>query len=171
MNPMPVKHDEILKYAPLVNYFARKFIGRYRKKTTLNDLVQAGWLGLMKGLKNYDPNRGITLGAYSRAWIWGSIYKEAHGRKKVRAEVRLGLPVNLYAKEECLVDLRDTISSLPEIIAVFINLIWIDGETPESACSRMGISDVKPQEMLRQAQESLMEVITYYGDEQDCDDS
>lgn len=168
---MPVSHEEILKYAPLVNYFARGFLGKYRKKTTLDDLVQAGWLGLMKGLKNFDPDRGITLGAYSRAWIWGSIYKEANGRKRIKAEMRTGLPWNVYAKEDDLVDLKDMVSAMPQMVSDFVQLIWIDGETAESACAKMGLSGVKPQEMLRQAQESLMEVITYYGDEQDCDDS
>lgn len=168
---MSVSDAEILKYSPLVHSFARRFVGKFRRKSSYQDLVQAGWLGMLKGIKNFDPSRGITLGAYSRAWIWGSMYREIHGRKKKAFEIEIGLPPKLYSNDRPLTDLNDAIGTLSPAEAEFIQMIWIDGETAESACARMGMIFVEPQEVLRQARESLREVVNYYYDEPDEDDS
>lgn len=168
---MAIPDAEILKYSPLVHSFARKFVGKFRRKTSYQDLVQAGWLGMMKGLKNYDPARGVTIGAYSRAWIWGSMYREVHGRKKMQIEIEIGLPPKLESEDRPLTDLQDAISKLNPMESEFVQMLWMDGETPESACARMGMIFVEPQEILRQVRQSLLEVVNYYGDEQSYNDS
>jgi RNA polymerase sigma factor (sigma-70 family) len=168
---MPVTDAEILKYSPLVQSFARRFVGKFRRKSSYQDLVQAGWLGMLKGLKNYDPSRGITLGAYSRAWIWGSMYREIHGRKKKAFEVEIGLPPQLASMDRPLTDLRDAIATLSPMQAEFIEMIWLEGETAESACARMGMIFVEPQEILRQIQTALKEVVNYYYDDTNNNDS
>lgn len=38
-------------------------------KNMLNDLVQEGVLGLMAGIKKYDPHRGVKFGGYIYYWI------------------------------------------------------------------------------------------------------
>jgi len=168
---MAITDAEILKYSPLVHSFARKFVGRFRRKTSYQDLVQAGWLGMLKGLKNYDPARGVTLGAYSRAWIWGSMYREVHGRKKMQIEIEIGLPPKLECEDRPLTDLQDAIAQLSPMESEFVKMIWIEGETPESACARMGMIFVEPQLILQQVRQSLLEVVNYYGNEQFNHDS
>jgi len=164
----PMDESEILKYQPLVHHMARWFIGRYRRKTTYEDLCQAGWLGLLKGLKNYDPTRGITLGAYSRTWIWGSMYREAVGRKKAVIETKVGLPAGLEAINDCSVDLRDAVASLPPAAAAFVQMLWHEGETPETACARLGMIFVEPRAVLAEIQDLIKEAVIYGSDEPDC---
>lgn len=38
-----------------------------------DDDVQAGMLGLMRAVTDFDPSRGFTLGTYSREWIINNI--------------------------------------------------------------------------------------------------
>jgi len=40
----------------------------------LTDLIQEGNIGLMKAVKNYDPNRGVRLVSFAVHWIRAEIY-------------------------------------------------------------------------------------------------
>jgi len=150
---------EILKYRPLVISIARWFYGKYRKKSTLDDLVQAGWLGMMAGLKSYDATRGVTLGAYSRTWIWGAVYKECHGKKTALQGVAIGLPDGLEAPNGSTVEARDTLATLTPEARQFVEYLWLENETPQTACDRMGLIFVDPQKMLREIQQLVKSAI------------
>lgn len=150
---------EILKYRPLVISIARWFYGKYRKKSTLDDLVQAGWLGMLAGLKSYDSTRGVTLGAYSRAWIWGAVYKECHGKKTALQGVAIGLPDGLEAPNGSTVEARDTLATLTPEARQFVEYLWLENETPQTACDRMGLIFVDPGKMLKEIQQLIRSAI------------
>jgi RNA polymerase sigma factor (sigma-70 family) len=58
-------------YLPLVKRIAAKFFKKYANKLfdLWEDLVSVGWVGLMKAVRSYDPDRGARLGAYAIKWI------------------------------------------------------------------------------------------------------
>lgn len=56
----------------LVIHIAKKFQNR---GLTLEDLVQEGNLGLMKGIERFDPDKGFNLSTYAVCWIKESIMR------------------------------------------------------------------------------------------------
>lgn len=62
--------DAIEAHLPLVRSIARRYVGRGEP---LDDLVQAGTVGLIKAVDTYDPDRGRDLAALARPAIEGEI--------------------------------------------------------------------------------------------------
>ncbi len=62
----------IERHLPLVRALARRFSHRGEQ---LDDLVQAGSLGLIKAVDRYDPGRGSSLAAYAIPTIVGEIQR------------------------------------------------------------------------------------------------
>ena len=58
-------------YMPLVKRVAGKFGRKFSSKLLgfREDLVSVGWVGLMKAVRSYDPDRGARLGTYAIKWI------------------------------------------------------------------------------------------------------
>ena len=56
------------EHEPLIKSLAARYMG---KGIEFEDLVAAGQLGWAKALPKFDPDRGITLGAFARHWIRG----------------------------------------------------------------------------------------------------
>jgi RNA polymerase sigma factor (sigma-70 family) len=108
-----------MAYAPLVSSIALYFF-RINKDKHLewDDVYQTAWLGFMKGVKRYQNNRGVTLGAYCRSWCWGAVYRSILGsRAKTNARLQIGYPVNNvmagYDFEDDI-DLAEFVNNLPE---------------------------------------------------------
>lgn len=56
------------------------------------DLIQAGFLGLMKAYKKYDPSNGTKFSTYAYGYIYGEMYEAATGNRPVHVrknELRL----------------------------------------------------------------------------------
>lgn len=64
----------------------------------LDDLVQEGWVGLLTGIKRYDSNRNISLGAFVHKYIFGRIFRSLLGTKNL-----------LHNKKIILLELSDNI--------------------------------------------------------------
>lgn len=47
------------------------------KKMTLDDCAQAGYLGMLRALEDFDPSRGFALGTYVRWWAMAFINQAA----------------------------------------------------------------------------------------------
>ncbi len=62
--------------AALVHHFARLFSRKDRKGAEREDLAQAGFEGLMKALKRFDPQRGVRFSTYASHCIMGEIRRE-----------------------------------------------------------------------------------------------
>lgn len=57
-------------YIPLVQSIARRFVG---KGEFYEDLVQVGCIGLIKGMKKFDPKRGVVVSTYIVPTVAGEI--------------------------------------------------------------------------------------------------
>jgi RNA polymerase sigma factor (sigma-70 family) len=60
----------VLQFRPLVQKQARQFLS---SNVPYEDLVQEGFLGLMHGIDQYDPNRGVKLITYATHHIDGHL--------------------------------------------------------------------------------------------------
>ena len=67
-----------LAYVPLVKRTAGEFFGSWE------DLVSEGFVGLMKAVRGYDPDRGARLGTYAEEWIRAEI--RSYTKRQVRME-------------------------------------------------------------------------------------
>lgn len=67
-------------HLPLVRAVARRYAGRGAE---LDDLVQAGSVGLVKASRRFDPTRGVTFAAFAAPTIEGEI--RHHLRDRVAA--------------------------------------------------------------------------------------
>ena len=63
---------------PLVRYITARFA---REDTDMDDLFQEGYIGLIKALESYDPERGTKLSTYAVPFILGEIrsFLRRHG--------------------------------------------------------------------------------------------
>jgi RNA polymerase sigma-B factor len=77
----------VRRYAPLVRECARRYSD---SPEPAEDLMQVGYVGLLKAIRNYDPSFGNGLQAYAQPCISGEIKR--HFRDK-RWQVRVSRPV------------------------------------------------------------------------------
>jgi RNA polymerase sigma factor for flagellar operon FliA len=63
----------LLEQLPQVRYIARRIHNRLPSHIQLDDLVQAGILGLIGALHKYDPSKNVELKTYAKYRIQGAI--------------------------------------------------------------------------------------------------
>lgn len=71
--------DLMIKYESLVYSVAKMFYGIDKE-----DLVQAGFLGLTKAYKNYNPNLNCKFSTYAYQYIYGEMYEAVNGVKPIK---------------------------------------------------------------------------------------
>jgi RNA polymerase sigma factor (sigma-70 family) len=81
---MPVDDQTILNHKPLVLKVATFYSSLCA--TDLDDLIQQGWLGLIKAGQKWDDTKNVTFGAYASLWVKGSIYRYVFGRRPMWEE-------------------------------------------------------------------------------------
>jgi len=69
-------HNLIEQYAPLVKRIAYHLMGRLPASVVLDDLIQAGMIGLLEAAKKYDASKGASFETYAGIRIRGSIIDE-----------------------------------------------------------------------------------------------
>lgn len=77
----------ILENENLIYSMSKQFYGVERE-----DLIQAGFLGLTKAYKKYDPNTGTKFSTYAYGFIYGEMYEAATGNRPIHVrknELRL----------------------------------------------------------------------------------
>jgi RNA polymerase sigma-B factor len=67
----------IEQHLPLVRYFARRYAGRGEP---MEDLLQAGSIGLVKAVDRFDPGRGLEFSTYAAPTILGEIRRHFRDR-------------------------------------------------------------------------------------------
>lgn len=77
-NPMDTKsgNDLIEKYAPLVKRIAHHLLARLPASVLVDDLIQAGMIGLLEAARRYDSSKGASFETYAGIRIRGSIIDE-----------------------------------------------------------------------------------------------
>jgi len=63
----------LLEQLPQVRYIARRIHDRLPSHISLDDLIQAGILGLMEALHKFDPSKNVELKTYAKHRIQGAI--------------------------------------------------------------------------------------------------
>ena len=96
----------VARYQPVI----RSCVRRYRGPRELDDeLMQVGYLGLMKAISNFDPEIGSSLPAYARPCVSGEIKRYFRDR---RWHVRVQRPV-----QELRLQIREAAGPLTQELA------------------------------------------------------
>jgi len=67
---------QVIECAPLVKRIAYHLLNKLPDSILVDDLIQAGMLGLLDALKNYDPTQGASFETYAGIRIRGSMLDE-----------------------------------------------------------------------------------------------
>ena len=68
--------DIVIQHVPLVKRIAFHLMGRLPDTVLVDDLIQAGMLGLLEAVKNYDTAQGASFETYAGIRIRGSMLDE-----------------------------------------------------------------------------------------------
>lgn len=69
-----ISQDEIVeRYAPLVKRIAHHILARMPASVQVDDLIQAGLVGLLEAARNYDTSKGASFETYAGIRIRGSM--------------------------------------------------------------------------------------------------
>lgn len=68
--------EPIMRHAPLVKRIAHHLANRLPNSVQVDDLIQAGMLGLLEALKNYDAAQGANFETYAGIRIKGAMLDE-----------------------------------------------------------------------------------------------
>ncbi|AMO83557.1 MAG: RNA polymerase sigma factor FliA [Hafnia sp.] len=88
LNGVIGKNELWVKYASLVRREAQRLQFRLPASVELNDLIQAGSIGLLAGIDDFDPTKGITLSNYVTQRIRWALIDELRERDWVPRRVR-----------------------------------------------------------------------------------
>ncbi|MEE3234214.1 MAG: FliA/WhiG family RNA polymerase sigma factor [Candidatus Latescibacterota bacterium] len=70
---------ELVEYIPLVKYIAGRLAIGLPRSVEMNDLVNAGVVGLIEAYSNFDVEKGVKFETYASLRIRGSILDELRG--------------------------------------------------------------------------------------------
>lgn len=78
-----IQHDErdnlVTEHAVLVKRIANHIGSRLPNNIQIDDLIQAGMMGLLDASRNYDPGQGASFETYASIRIRGAILDEVRG--------------------------------------------------------------------------------------------
>ncbi len=74
--PQQNNEDLLLQHAPLVKKIAYHVFARLPASVQIDDLIQAGMMGLLEAMSNFDPENGANFKTYAGIRIRGSIFDE-----------------------------------------------------------------------------------------------
>ena len=110
--PAAFQNDLIEQHAPLVKRIACHLINRLPACVQLEDLVQAGMIGLLEASKNYDANQGASFETYAGIRIRGSMLDEIRKNdwapRSVHRKARMVAEAVRGIEHEAGRDARDT---------------------------------------------------------------
>ena len=78
----------ILEYAPTIKYIAQRIAARLPPHISLDDLINAGVIGLIDAIEKYDPSRDNTFKTYAEFRIRGTMLDELRNLDWVPRSVR-----------------------------------------------------------------------------------
>jgi len=69
-------NDMVVQHAPLVKRIAYHLMGRLPDTVQIDDLIQAGMVGLLEAIKHYDASQGASFETYAGIRIRGAMLDE-----------------------------------------------------------------------------------------------
>ena len=108
-----ISHNEMVeKHAPLVKRIACHLINRLPASVQLEDLVQAGMIGLLEAARNYDECQGASFETYAGIRIRGAMLDEIRKNdwapRSVHRKARMVAEAVREIENEAGRDARDT---------------------------------------------------------------
>lgn len=82
------KERLILEYAPTIKYIAQRVAARLPPHIALDDLINAGVIGLIDAIEKFDPTRDNTFKTYAEFRIRGAMLDELRSLDWVPRSVR-----------------------------------------------------------------------------------
>ncbi len=73
---MPSADERLLQHAPLVKRIAHHLMARLPDSIQLDDLLQAGMIGLLEAVRNFDESQGASFETYAGIRIRGAMLDE-----------------------------------------------------------------------------------------------
>lgn len=70
------EREVVTEYATLVKRIARHVMSRLPASVQLDDLIQAGLIGLMEAVRMYDPSQGASFETYATIRVRGAMLDE-----------------------------------------------------------------------------------------------
>jgi len=69
-------NDQIMQHAPLVKRIAYHLLNKLPDSVQVDDLIQAGMLGLLEAIKHYDASQGASFDTYASIRVRGAMLDE-----------------------------------------------------------------------------------------------
>ena len=85
---MPSPDDNLLQYAPLVRKLALQLLARLPASVQLDDLMQAGMIGLLDAMRRYQESPEAQFETYATARIRGAMLDELRSQDWLPRSVR-----------------------------------------------------------------------------------
>lgn len=159
--------DLVIQHVPLVKRIAFHLMGRLPDTVLVDDLIQAGMLGLLEAVKNYDVSQGASFDTYAGIRIRGSMLDEVrrsdwtprsvHKKSRMVSEAirevenRLGSEArDIDIAEQLGVDLNDYNQMLQDSVGCKILSVEELAESGDSAFSDSENASESPIELLEQ---------------------
>jgi RNA polymerase sigma factor FliA len=73
------REDQLVNYLPLVKYIAGRLAIGLPRSVELDDLIDAGVVGLIDAYRNFDASKGVKFETYASLRIRGAILDELRG--------------------------------------------------------------------------------------------
>jgi RNA polymerase sigma-B factor len=110
------EHEElrdwlVRRHLPLVEHLARRYVGRGEP---LEDLIQAGSLGLVNAVDRYDPTRGLAFSTFAVPTIVGEIRRHFRDRTW-SVHVQRALQERTGRVERCVRELTQELGRAPSV--------------------------------------------------------
>ena len=92
----------IMEYAPLVKYIANRIAMRLPPHIDVNDLINAGIIGLIDAIEKFDPAKEVKFKTYAEIRIKGAILDELRSMDWIPRSIRkvINKLVNAYHELE-----------------------------------------------------------------------
>lgn len=110
----------VQQHLPLVYQVAWQVKRRLGELVSLEELVSAGTLGLIRAVERYDPDRGRALSTFAIPRIRGAMLDDLRDRDWIPRRVRRRMRALHAATRR--VEQRDTNRAAPELIAQELDL-------------------------------------------------
>ena len=82
------REEVVLDYAPLVKHIANRLAARLPANLQVDDLVQAGMIGLLDAIEKYDPGREAQFRTYAEFRIKGAMLDDLRAGDWIPRSVR-----------------------------------------------------------------------------------
>lgn len=80
----------LASYMPFVRSLSKRF---YCPALSVQDLCQAGYLGLMRAVYHYEPEKQVVFLTYAVPWVLGEMRKALHHAVDTTGAVRRGMEI------------------------------------------------------------------------------